>query len=238
MYNIIKRLSDVVISFLILFTLSPLLIILALILLITGEHKALYAQERVGYKGRKFRLYKFVTMRQYNFQEENMEFTVENYSRITKLGKFLRVTKINELPQLINVFIGDMTIVGPRPLISETYEMYSEEVKNIIYKTKPGLTGIGSIIFRDEERIVMMAGINIKDFYKKNIMPYKGALELWYYENRTLKIDLIIMFLTALAILFPKQDLHNKILKDLPDGHDQKLLGAQINFRYKPPQKN
>ena len=142
------------------------------------------------------------------------EITLRNDPRVTRFGKFLRMTKVNELPQIINVLKGDMSIVGPRPLMDVSFKLYPEHVQEVIYNSKPGMTGIGSLIFRDEEKIVSEAQDPIAMY--ATIYPYKGTLELWYQKNASLYTDFIIIFLTAWSILFPKNQLTHKIFKDLP----------------------
>jgi len=230
MYNVAKRIIDILISFTVLFTLSPLLLILVILLKISGDHEVIYSQIRIGYRNEKFKLYKFVTIRRSKLKIPKMEFSIDNYSRITPIGKILRFTKLNELAQLINVLIGDMSIVGPRPLIPASFEMYSDEIKSVINSTKPGLTGVGSIIFRNEEKLILGVGANLKEYYKEEILPYKGALEIWYDAHKSMKIDTLIVVLTALAILFPRQELHHKILKNLPAKREQKLSRIQSDL--------
>ena len=143
--------------------------------------------------------------------------TLKNDYRVTLFGKFLRKTKINEFPQIINVIKGDISIVGPRPLVTKTFEAYSDKVQLKIYNVKPGLTGIGSIIFRDEESII--SAIRDEDpheFYERVIAPYKGELEMWYQKHNSFILDLQLIFMTAWVILFPKSRLYEKLFKDLP----------------------
>ena len=140
--------------------------------------------------------------------------TLRNDPRVTRVGKLLRMTKINELPQVINVFKGEMSIVGPRPLLSQSFELYSDEVKIRVYNCKPGITGIGSIVFRDEEKI-LSASPDPKATYA-TIYPYKGALEMWYQDHLSFYTDFMIMFLTGWSVFFPNTKLTNKIFKDLP----------------------
>ena len=143
--------------------------------------------------------------------------TLKSDPRVTKVGSILRKTKVNELPQIINVLLGDLSLVGPRPLVRETFEAYNKEIQLKIYNIKPGLTGIGSIIFRDEETLISSAkGQNPHLFYKKVLAPYKAKLEIWYQDNRGFLLDLKLIFLTAWVIIFPKSNLYYKILKDLP----------------------
>ena len=137
--------------------------------------------------------------------------------RVTRPGKFLRKTKINELPQIINILKGDISLVGPRPLVTKTFTAYNEEVQSKIYNVKPGLTGIGSIIFRDEESIISaVKDEDPHDFYKRVIAPYKGKLEMWYQDHNSFFLDLQLIFLTAWVILSPTSNLYEKWFKDLP----------------------
>ena len=143
--------------------------------------------------------------------------TLQNDPRVTKIGSFLRKTKINELPQIINILKGDISLVGPRPLVTRTFEAYSEEVQSKIYNVKPGLTGIGSIIFRDEESIISaVKDEDPHEFYKRVIAPYKGELEMWYQNHNSFFLDLQLIFMTAWVILVPSSRLYEKWFKDLP----------------------
>jgi lipopolysaccharide/colanic/teichoic acid biosynthesis glycosyltransferase len=132
------------------------------------------------------------------------------------MGTFLRKTKINELPQLINILKGDMSIIGPRPLVDKTFDPYPEYVKKSIYNVKPGLSGIGSIIFRDEEKLLSETKMNPANFYKEFVSPYKGELEMWYQKNLSFKIDILLIFLTVWVIVFSKSELPYRLFKDLP----------------------
>jgi lipopolysaccharide/colanic/teichoic acid biosynthesis glycosyltransferase len=132
------------------------------------------------------------------------------------MGTFLRKTKINELPQLINILKGDMSIIGPRPLVDKTFDPYPEHVKKSIYNAKPGLSGIGSIIFRDEEKLLSETKMDPANFYKEFVSPYKGELEMWYQKNLSFKIDILLIFLTVWVIVFSKSELPYRLFKDLP----------------------
>jgi lipopolysaccharide/colanic/teichoic acid biosynthesis glycosyltransferase len=214
MYKILKRFIDLVIATIALILLSPILIFSIMILLVTGEREVFYFQKRVGYKNRLFDIWKFATMIKNSPNIGTGEITLRSDPRVTKFGKILRQTKINELPQVINVFTGDMTIVGPRPLMEVSFKLYPNEVQKVIYNCKPGMTGIGSLIFRDEEKIVSEAK-DPKAMYAA-IYPYKGALELWYQKHASLYTDFMIIFLTAWSILFPSNNLAHKVFSDLP----------------------
>jgi lipopolysaccharide/colanic/teichoic acid biosynthesis glycosyltransferase len=214
MYRFLKRIIDILIATIALVLLSPLLIPAIIILLLTGEHVVFYFQKRIGYKNNFFNIWKFSTMVKNSPNIGTGEITLRNDPRVTRFGRILRMTKINELPQIINVFKGDMSIVGPRPLMDVSFKLYPEEVQKQIYNSKPGMTGIGSLIFRDEEKIISDAE-DPKAMYAA-IYPYKGALELWYQKNASLYTDFMIIFLTAWSILAPKNQLTHKIFKGLP----------------------
>lgn len=214
MYKFLKRIIDILIATIALILLSPIFIPSIIILLLTGEHEVFFFQKRIGYKNRTFNIWKFATMLKNSPNIGTGEITLRNDPRVTKFGKLLRMTKVNELPQIINVFTGDMSIVGPRPLMEVSFKQYPDEVQQKIYNCKPGMTGIGSLIFRDEEKIVSEAP-DPQTMYR-NIYLYKGTLELWYQKNASLYTDFIIIFLTAWSILVPKNELTNKIFEDLP----------------------
>lgn len=215
MYKFLKRLTDILIAAIALILLSPILILSIIILLFTGEHEVFYFQKRIGFKNRVFNICKFATMLKNSPYMGTGEITLRNDSRVTRFGKVLRITKLNELPQIFNVLAGDMSIVGPRPLMEVSFKQYPDEVQQQIYNVKPGMTGIGSLIFRDEEKLVSEAP-DPRAMYK-NIYLYKGELELWYQKNASLYTDVMIILLTALSILFPGNNWCGKIFKDLPE---------------------
>ena len=212
------RIIDVLLSILALLVLLPLFIPIIVILLLTGEHKVFYLQTRVGFKNKNFKIIKFATMLSNSANMGTGSLTIKNDPRVLPFGFFLRKTKINELPQIINIIIGDIAIVGPRPQMKVDFEKYSEEVQKNIYNVRPGLTGIGSIIFRDEESLISAASENENphDFYKRVIAPYKGELEMWYQEKRSITLDFQLIFMTAWVIVFPETRLYEKWFKDLP----------------------
>ena len=186
---------------------------------LTAEGEIFYFQKRIGLKNEYFNIWKFATMLKDSPNIGSGSITLRNDPRVTPVGKYLRITKLNELPQIINVLKGDMSIVGPRPLVDRTFQAYSKKIQETIYNSKPGITGIGSIIFRDEEDLLTKAkeeGNDPWEFYKNYIYPYKGEVESWYQKNQSFGVDFMILFLTAWAIVFPKSDLHFKIFKDIP----------------------
>ncbi len=186
---------------------------------LTGEGHIFYLQKRIGFKNKPFNIFKFATML---LDSPNMPggiITLKKDPRITPMGGFLRKTKINELPQLFNILKGDMSFVGPRPVMQKSFEQYPPKVQSMIYNVTPGLTGIGSVIFRDEEELVTQIKKSGRDpwkYYKNVIYPFKGEVEMWYQKHRSFKTDFFILFLTAWQIVFPKSELVFKIFKDLP----------------------
>ncbi|HEU0227856.1 MAG TPA: sugar transferase [Arachidicoccus soli] len=216
MYSFLKRLTDLTLSLIAFLILLPFMVPIVILLLLTGEHHVFYYQRRIGYKNKYFNIIKFATMLKNSPNMGTGSITMRNDPRLLPLGKFLRMTKINELPQILNVLKGDMSLVGPRPLVDKTFNAYPDAIRNKIYDSKPGITGIGSVIFRDEEALISNAKIPPHEFYDLVIAPYKGELEIWYNQHKSLKVDFWIIFLTAWAIINPKTQLQFKIFKGLP----------------------
>jgi len=217
MYNFFKRLLDITVSFLTLIILLPVFIPIIIILRLSDEGEVFYFQERYGIYNSKFQIWKFSSMLKNSMNIGTGSITLQNDPRVTRIGSFLRKTKINELPQIINILKGDISLVGPRPLVTKTFNAYNEDVQSKIYNVKPGLTGIGSIIFRDEESIISaVTDEDPHEFYKRVIAPYKGELEMWYQSNCSFLLDLQLIFMTAWVILVPTSKLYEKWFKDLP----------------------
>ncbi len=222
MYNqFLKRFIDIILSLTAIIVLLPVWIPICIVLILTGEHQVFYFQERIGFKNTPFFIWKHATMLKNSEKMGTGMLTTRNDSRVLPFGKFLRKTKINELPQLINIFKGDMSIIGPRPMVDKTFTPYPQHVQDNIYNVKPGLTGIGSIIFRDEERLLSETTLEPKEFYRLHIAPYKGELELWYQKNLSFYTDFMLVFLTAWVIFFPESELPFKVFKDLPPMPDE-----------------
>ena len=217
MYLFIKRLVDIVLTVIAVIVLLPFMLPIAIILRLTGEGYVFYYQKRIGYKNSYFSIIKFATMLKNSPNIGTGSITLRNDPRLLPLGKFLRKTKINELPQILNVLKGDMTLVGPRPLVDRTFNAYPEDIRFKVYDSKPGITGVGSVFFRDEEAIISNSSLPPHEFYEKVIAPYKGALEMWYNSHKNLYVDFMILFLTFWVIVFPTSKLMYKIFKDLPE---------------------
>jgi lipopolysaccharide/colanic/teichoic acid biosynthesis glycosyltransferase len=154
---------------------------------------------------------------------ENMgagHITLKNDSRVLPFGKFLRQTKINEIPQLINVLKGEMSIVGPRPHTVETIQYYSLQERSIICSVKPGLTGLGSIFFRDEEAIIGDSSKDHLQCYIEDIQPRKAQLEIWYATNHSFWLDIKIIFSTILVVIFPETKFHFRLINSIKISKD------------------
>ena len=205
-YRFLKRLIDVFVSLALIVLLSPFLILTMILLKVTGDGDIFFTQKRYGLHNKLFKIWKFATMFKGSEHKGTKTITLRDDPRVTPIGSFLRKTKLNELPQLINVLLGEMSLVGPRPQGKFEFEAYPEYVQKHIYDCTPGITGIASIIFRDEEKFFNNSDMDAKSFYLDVIAPYKGEVELWYRNHQTIFVDLKIMILTAWVIVFPNDD--------------------------------
>lgn len=184
-YNLIKRVLDLVFSFLALVVLVIPMLLLSLVVLINSEGPALYKQERVGLNGKRFTLYKFRSMRM-DAESNGAQWAVDDDPRVTKVGRFMRMTRLDELPQLLNILKGDMSFVGPRPERPVFYEKFAEYIDGFDerLKVKPGLTGLAQI----------SGGYNLKP-------EEKVAYDIEYIETRSLWLDFKLVFETV-AVVF------------------------------------
>jgi lipopolysaccharide/colanic/teichoic acid biosynthesis glycosyltransferase len=223
-----QRVFDIVFSGLALIVLSPLLIPVVIVLRFTGEGEILFLQERVGRGGKPFKLYKFATMLKNSPNMGPGTVTMKDDPRILPVGKFLRKAKINELPQLLNILFGDMSVIGPRPLTRQTFSSYSFETQEILKRVRPGLSGVGSIVFRGEEDILVGEAGSL-DFYSRVIAPYKGVIEEWYVQHQGLGTYFLAISLTVWVVLFPKSTLPWLVFRWLPEPPDD--LKLALNWR-------
>ena len=182
MYDLSKRFIDICLSLSAIMVLSPILLVVIFVLRLTGEKEIFYLQDRVGFKNATFKIIKFATMLKDSPNIGNGDVTLRNDPRVTRFGKFLRQTKINELPQLFNILKGDMSIIGPRPQTPRCFEAFPKRSREVIVSVRPGLSGVGSIFFRNEE-FMMHDAANADDMYDNIVMPFKGQLEEWYVQN-------------------------------------------------------
>jgi lipopolysaccharide/colanic/teichoic acid biosynthesis glycosyltransferase len=210
------RLLDIILSLIALVVLLPFMLPVMILLKLTGEHYIFYGQRRVGRFGKKFTLLKFATMLKNSPNMGSGEVTVKDDPRVLPVGKFLRKTKINELPQLVNILAGDMSVVGPRPQTAKNLDYFPPEGKKIILSMRPGLTGIGSIVFRDEESVVARSGKSAEECYREVIGPYKAELEEWYSKRQNVGMYVLIIFVTAWVIVFPGSEIYRRVWPSLP----------------------
>jgi len=203
-----KRFSDILVSFLGLVILSPLLIALALITAVSSRGGVFFRGERVGRHGRTFRIFKFRSM--IKDAEGHGKWNVgENDPRVTKWGRFLRKSKLDELPQLLNVFVGDMAMVGPRPELQVYVDMYTDDEKRIL-DNRPGITDWASMANIEQYQIFTSAADPDKA-YLEIVRPLKLRLQLYYHDHRTLWMDFRILVLTVLKVVFRFKKLPKKI---------------------------
>jgi lipopolysaccharide/colanic/teichoic acid biosynthesis glycosyltransferase len=213
---IILRFLDILFSSFAIIILIPFMFPIIIVLKLTGEHDIFYKQTRIGKNGKPFQVLKFATMLRDSPNMTGGLITAPNDPRLLPLGKLLRKTKINELPQILNIFMGKMSVVGYRPFAKEHYDLYSDEVKQHINTIRPGLTGIGSIIFRNEEEILHSVSDRYY-FHDKIITPYKGKLECWYVKNQSIRNYFLIIFCTVLIVLNSKNSFWKKFFKKIPE---------------------
>jgi lipopolysaccharide/colanic/teichoic acid biosynthesis glycosyltransferase len=210
-----QRFFDVLFSGLALLVSSPLLVPIAVLLRFTGEGEVFFLQERVGKDGKPFRLYKFATMLKNSPNIGTGTVTMKNDPRVLPMGKFLRKTKINELPQLLNIFVGDMSVVGPRPQTHRCFNAFPVDLQLVIVNVKPGLSGIGPIVFRREEDILADHAGSV-EFYDNVIAPYKGLVEAWYVDHQTMATYFAVILVTVWVVLFSSSNVVWRVFKGLP----------------------
>jgi lipopolysaccharide/colanic/teichoic acid biosynthesis glycosyltransferase len=214
------RVADVILSTIFILLVLPVWLIAIPLLRLTGEGEILYRQPRVGRDGRHFDLLKFATMLKDSPNMGTGDLTLHDDPRVLPVGRFLRKAKINELPQLFNVLKGDMSIAGPRPQTPRIFALYPEHIQKDLVRMRPGLSGVGAILFRGEERMTRDAA-NPAEFYADVIKPYKGKVELWYLENRSIRAYLLVIFVTIWVILFPNSPLPWRAFPELPNPPDE-----------------
>ena len=192
-----KRLFDIVSSGIGLLCLAPVFVVMAIWIKLDSRGPVFYRQTRVGRYGRDFRIFKFRSMRVGS--DNGLQITVgEKDPRITRFGYFIRRYKIDELPQLINVFLGDMSIVGPRPEVRKYVDLYSEEQRKV-FQVRPGITDLASIKYRNENELLSQVD-DPDTYYIDVIMPDKLAINLEYIRHQSFMGDIKIIFNTLFKI--------------------------------------
>lgn len=210
-----ERFFDIFFSFFIILIFLPIMIIIFILLKFTGEGDIFFYQDRIGKNGKYFKLYKFATMLRNSPNIATGTITIKNDPRILPLGRILRKTKINELPQLFNILIGDMSFIGPRPLTPQNFKYYDTKTQNTIKMVRPGLSGIGSIIFRDEEEILTNDN-GSTSYYNDVIAPYKGELENWFVESKSLYLYFLLSLITIWVVIFSRSNIIWSIFRSIP----------------------
>jgi len=209
------RFFDLLFSFFLLILLFPLLLLVCIWNVLTGEHEIFYKQIRIGKNGKQFEIIKFATMLKNSSELGTGGFTEFNDSRFLPLGSFMRKTKINELPQLLNILRGEMSLVGFRPLTKGSFNRVLDIGDKTTYSNMPGITSPASIFLRNEEQILMKVEDKQK-YYDEHILPFKVSLDEWWAKNNSVFNYFAILFLTALSLFLPFHLLPIKILRNLP----------------------
>jgi len=194
-----KRLFDWILSSLGLLVLGPVLILVALAIKLDSPGPVFFRQERVGRWGQPFRIHKFRTMR-HDPVGQGLQITVGQDARITRVGGFLRASKVDELPQLIDVWVGTMSLVGPRPEVPRYVAVYPAELRDKILSVRPGITDIASIEYRDESAVLARAA-DPEQAYIHEVLPHKLALSARYVDQASVWTDIQLILRTLLAIV-------------------------------------
>jgi lipopolysaccharide/colanic/teichoic acid biosynthesis glycosyltransferase len=195
LYELLKRGFDLVAGLILLAVSSPLLLVVAGLIRAGSSGRALYRQERIGRDGRVFHVYKFRTMYR-DADQQGPLITASDDSRVTPIGRFLRETKIDELPQLMNVVRGEMSLVGPRPQVPRFVRQFSAQDREVILSVRPGITGPTQLEFRHEEE--MLKGIADREgYYIEVLLPIKCRMDAAYVQRRSLGYDLMIVLKTV-----------------------------------------
>lgn len=191
--NMVKWFFDRTLSLVLLIVLMPVLLLVAIVILLTSGVPIFYIQERIGQNAKPFKLIKFRTMK----GEEESPVAAAELNRITRVGRWLRRTKIDELPELLNIFVGDMSFVGPRPDVAGYADKLEGDDRRLL-TMKPGLTGVASLKYRNEEDL-LAAQPNPQEYNDKVIWPDKVRLNLLYMERQSLWLDVKVLICTALG---------------------------------------
>jgi lipopolysaccharide/colanic/teichoic acid biosynthesis glycosyltransferase len=194
----IKRVFDIICALCGLIILSPVLLLIIVLIKLTSAGPVFFRQTRVGQYEKLFQIHKFRTMI-VNAEASGLKITVGRDPRITSIGHFLRKTKLDELPQLIDVLMGTMSLVGPRPEVPEYVKYYKNEIKEIVLSVRPGITDWASIKMIDENEILARAS-DPQQAYIQQILPEKLAYAVRYVQTRSLKLDVYLILLTISKI--------------------------------------
>jgi lipopolysaccharide/colanic/teichoic acid biosynthesis glycosyltransferase len=226
--NVMKRAFDVVLSGLSLLILSPIFLLVSILIKRDSPGPVFFRGMRLGRGDKPFSILKFRSMREEAASYKGPPITAEDDPRITRLGKWLRDTKLNELPQLWNVLVGEMSLVGPRPEEPSLTQTWPPEVRTEVLSVRPGITSPASVIFRDEEK--MLSNDHLMDTYLGNILPSKLRLDQLYVRHRSLLLDLDVLLWTFLVVLVPNLRQHKLPEETLFWGPISRLGRRYVNW--------
>ncbi len=198
MYEPLKRIVDCLIAGLGLIVLAPLMAVIALLIKLDSPGGVFFAHERVGRYGRKFKVLKFRTMVQ-DAPKRGGAITAGHDPRITRIGRILRATKLDELPQLWNVLKGEMSLVGPRPEVEQYVQLWEPQLRELVLSVRPGITGLTQIRYRHEERLLAQQS-DPEKYYREVLLPLKLASDAEYVRRRSLLLDLYLLVRTFIAL--------------------------------------
>lgn len=225
---VIKRIFDIVMSIVGILLLFPIMIVVSILIKITSRGPILFKQRRLTKDMKEFTIYKFRSMRT-DFDKDGKGIQVKGSSNaITSIGKVIRKTKLDELPQLFNILVGDMSFIGPRPELPRRLKYYSEEDKEM-FKVRSGISSPASIVFSDEEYLMNQVR-DPEKFYIEQIMPYKIKLNKYYVKNRSFWGDIYLIIATFLKILNKVDD--KSIVKDCKLLEEKKEIEKRIGVEY------
>jgi lipopolysaccharide/colanic/teichoic acid biosynthesis glycosyltransferase len=211
----LQRILDIVFAVTALILLSPIFLVTIIILRLKGDGEIFFSQPRIGRYGKQINILKFATMLKNSPNIGAGTITLKDDPRILPFGNFLRKTKINELPQLLNIIIGEMSFIGPRPQTKRCFDAFPETSQKMITLVRPGLSGVGSIYFRNEENILDDAR-NAQIIYNNVIMPFKGELEEWYVNNQSIQLYFKLILFTVVTVLGGLSSTEKLKLKNVP----------------------
>jgi len=211
----LQRILDIVFAVTALILLSPIFLVTIIILRLKGDGEIFFSQPRIGRYGKQINILKFATMLKNSPNIGAGTITLKDDPRILPFGNFLRKTKINELPQLLNIVIGEMSFIGPRPQTKRCFDAFPETSQKMITLVRPGLSGVGSIYFRNEENILDDAR-NAQIIYNNVIMPFKGELEEWYVNNQSIQLYFKLILFTVVTVLGGLSSTEKLKLKNVP----------------------
>ena len=225
---VIKRIFDIVMSIVGILLLFPIMIVVSILIKVTSRGPILFKQRRLTKDMKEFTIYKFRSMRT-DFDKDGKGIQVKGSSNaITPIGKVIRKTKLDELPQLFNILVGDMSFIGPRPELPRRLKYYSEEDKEM-FKVRSGISSPASIVFSDEEYLMNQVR-DPEKFYIEQIMPYKIKLNRYYVKNRSFWGDIYLIIATFLKIINKVDD--KSIVKDCKLLEEKKAIEKRIGVEY------